>query len=391
VRIIMLNKFPSNMTGGVETVVRDLAIKFSKLKYHCTIFSTSPKVNLYKILGYDLNKTPEGFVELENASFFRFGAMTLSITAFINYFIIIKKSKKRKTILFYHDPSPIFWLLLLIFPKRIKLIVYWHAELISYKKFHFLINFFRKKIIKKSCLNLFSNIKTQNAIHKSLYSEEEIIRNSLILPLGVNVDPVLFKHEINSKDINDDLPKKYNLIIGRLAYYKGLSVLLKAVQKNGSTGKYPIIIVGKVSDQETKVIIDELVKYPNIYYISNFVSENTKYKLIKDAYSLLFLSNQTSEAYGIIQVEALSLGTPIINLNIGSGVPEVTKYKNKVCGITLNNDASLITKLSDFLNHGFKENRKILSKRCRNNYIDNYSPQILDKKFNEIIHKINYK
>ena len=65
-------------------------------------------------------------------------------------------------------------------------------------------------------------------------------------------------------------------------------------------------------------------KYSNVKLYEN-ISEEIKAKLISDASVLLMTSTSRNEAFGIVLIEALRSGIPIISPNLDSGVSWVNQ------------------------------------------------------------------
>lgn len=381
-RIIVLNKFSSLVVGGVETVVRDHSASLAQDGHDCIILCSASVSTPRQPFSYEIRKIRPGCIEVECSTIFKHGAFTFSVALAIVFLALLRKYSSQKISLYYHDPSPIFWPLLMFAGSSLSLVAYWHAELVSFRRLHPFINFFRKKIFNKCELNIFSNVNTMTAITKSL-SNGSYKGLSHIVPLAVSQDPANFLPP-EQTSIPFDLPKEYHLILGRLCYYKGLALLLKALEHNLTVGMIPIVIVGEASDETSQLILDKLKEFENVHHINMFVSNVQKYQLIKNAYSFLFLSDMVAEAYGITQVEALALGTPVVNLNISSGVPLVIDLDGKTCGITFNVDDQTVRSLVNFLNMGFIEDRSILSERARYKYLRDYAPEKISRKIQNL-------
>ncbi len=151
-------------------------------------------------------------------------------------------------------------------------------------------------------------------------------------------------------------PQSYFLFIGRLSYYKGIRILLQAVEEIKNL-KRKIIVVGKGDKELEDLLIEYSLKYENIVFENRFLSEEEKQDYIKNCYCFLFPSIYNSEAFGITQVEALSHGKPIINTNLDTGVPWVSV--NGLTGFTaepnnVSSLAELIVKMDQLSSNEYK-------------------------------------
>ncbi|MCP3781054.1 glycosyltransferase family 4 protein [Paenibacillus sp. MZ03-122A] len=110
----------------------------------------------------------------------------------------------------------------------------------------------------------------------------------------------------------------YLLFMGRIIRDKGV---LEAIQVAERTGK-KLLIAGpiKAPDFFRKEIQKRIQRNPNIRYVGA-VGGDQKQKLLKHAECLLF-PTLWEEPFGLVMVEAMACGTPVLALKNGS-VPEV--------------------------------------------------------------------
>jgi glycosyltransferase involved in cell wall biosynthesis len=128
------------------------------------------------------------------------------------------------------------------------------------------------------------------------------------------------------------------LAVGRLVYYKGLDVAIEALAK--VPGKLLLVGSGPLDkhlhDQAKRLgIIDRIIWRARL-------SDEELVGAYHAATALWFPSNARSEAFGLVQVEAMASGCPVINTNIaGSGVAWVSPHNET--GLTIPvNDANAL-------------------------------------------------
>lgn len=124
---------------------------------------------------------------------------------------------------------------------------------------------------------------------------------------------------------DDQLPLAWRdeplvLFVGRLVYYKGLDVLLEALQLTKGA-RLAIVGVGpllnRLVEQVAALGLGERVKFLGA------VSDERLRALYKCAGFLVLPSVAPSEAFGMVQLEAMAAGRPVISTNLKSGVPYV--------------------------------------------------------------------
>ena len=336
--ILEVNKFYFPVIGGVETVVKQYSEFLSKheqvivlcVKRNFSFFTEKTIINNVKIV--------------RCSSFGTFLSMPLSITFCFKLLLLSRKAR----VIHLHEPFPLSSIFSLIISRKPKIFVTWHSDIVRQKIFKIFIEFFQKILCNNAevIFTTSQNLKYNSSILK------EFKHKVKVLPLFINT-----KEYINSQIdpiLSSKYPKNYVLYIGRLSYYKGIDFFIKSID---TIENIPILIVGQGKD-EKKIKIFKKNK-PNIYFINKHVTEEEKLDLIKNCKFLVLPSIFESEAFGIIQLEAMIFSKPVINTNLKTGVPWVSKHnvsgltvpvKNKrlMCNyiIKLYNDRKLYKKLS---------------------------------------------
>lgn len=115
------------------------------------------------------------------------------------------------------------------------------------------------------------------------------------------------------------------LFVGVMRYYKGLHILLEAIQGTG----YPLVVVGAGPlEAELKAQAAALGVEGHVRFLGR-VSEVDKVALLQLSRAIVFPSHLRSEAFGISLLEGAMYGKPMISSEIGTG----TSYIN-IQGVT---------------------------------------------------------
>lgn len=126
------------------------------------------------------------------------------------------------------------------------------------------------------------------------------------------------------------IPEKFALYFGRLVSYKGIEYILKAARFLPHVD-FVIAGTGPLGNLVTESITGMNLR--NVCFISRFISESEKEILISRSQLLLFPSVTENEAFGIVQLEAMRAGRPIVNTDLDTGVNFVAPHMN--CALTV--------------------------------------------------------
>lgn len=312
--ILQVNKMYSPDIGGVETVVREYSeyLKdFDDVVVLCIKKDFSIKTSIENINGVKVFRC---------ASLGTFMSMPISIVFFFYLFYLSRKSK----FIHFHEPFPLGTLGSLLIPKSKKIFVTWHSDIIKQKNIKIFFEYFQKKLCSKAD----KIISTSDSLIEFSSILEKFRNKSITIPLSINKEEYLNK---NLDYVNiENLPKNYILFLGRFSYYKGIFVLLDAIEQIHEDIPFVIVGNGELSE-EIKRKINKSKK--NIMLIDRFVTDDEKKYLLKNSKFMVFPSIYPSEAFGIIQLESMIYGKPIINTNLPTGVPWVSLHN--ISGLTV--------------------------------------------------------
>lgn len=120
-----------------------------------------------------------------------------------------------------------------------------------------------------------------------------------------------------------DVKEDYLLFIGRLIPEKGIMHALDLADRTGQ----PLVIAGPETDLTDAAsyeyyanhVLPRIQNNPEVHYVGE-VGGQKRQDLLKHARCVLFLSDD--EAFGLVMIEAMACGTPVLALGNGA-VPEI--------------------------------------------------------------------
>ena len=295
INILHLNKAYYPHIGGIEKVVQDLAENVNKSEFKCEVLvcNTPGKGALIELIN-NIN-----VIRSKTISYFKSSPIST------NYIREAMGSFHKYDIIHLHEPFPLGSIICWLIPRQSKLIVTWHSDVIRQKMLKwFLLPFQWLTLCRADQIIATSERMKHNSFVRRFKNKVKVLHLSIS-------DENLLKNNNEGR---------YFLFIGRFVYYKGLMDLVEAA-------KYvniPIKLVGNGplwNDVESRIISDNL---NHIDLIKGPVKRETLTSYFRGAIALVFPSNAPSEAFGLVQLEAMAACKPVINTYLNTGVPEVS-------------------------------------------------------------------
>jgi glycosyltransferase involved in cell wall biosynthesis len=141
-----------------------------------------------------------------------------------------------------------------------------------------------------------------------------------VIPYGIALE----RFEHCDPDARDTLRRQFGerliISVGRLVYYKGFEFLIRAMTE--VRGKL-LIIGGGPLEPKLRRMTAELGLQDKVVFAGEIQNENViPYYHASDIFALASIAR--SEAFGIVQIEAMAAGIPVVNTRLDSGVPFVS-------------------------------------------------------------------
>lgn len=302
-KVLHLGKFCPPSIGGTEIFTVDLLNFLNKMNIRADLLCFGESTSMTKYSNFGVYRCKTNFV---------FCSAPLSFD-YVRYFLHLAKNYD---IIHIHSPNPIAEMLSLMTDRKV--IIHWHLDIVRQK---FLYKFYRpiqqmalrkaKKVIVTSPNYLQSSVQLSNFRDKAV-----------VIPIGIDFERLEKEHLCSNKfHLKERFKnKKIILSIGRLVEYKGFEYLVEA-------GKYlsddVVIIIAGGGDlyEKLKRKIDELSLDKRVFLLGRvpYIAP-----LLRDCDIFCLPSVTRSEAFGVVLLEAMYFGKPLITTNVyGSGMSYV--------------------------------------------------------------------
>lgn len=303
-KILQVNKLYPPHLGGIENVVREVAENLAESGWQSDVLVCRER-------GSRSVEKDKGVKIYRAASLGRLFSLPISW----DFFRLFKKVVKGHDILLIHHPFPLASLARFLYGTKTSLLAVWyHSDIVRQRVLYWLVYPFLYFDLKSARVIFVSSHRL--AENSPLLSK--FLDKCQVIPFGI--DPVYYQDDYH--DQVSDLHRRYGrfmLAVGRLVYYKGYPILLEALKT--APGKLLIIGSGPLETRLRRMIkINNLTE--RVIIISNRPDNLVPY--YQACEFLVFPSQARTEAFGLVQIEAMACGKPVINTNLPTGVPEVS-------------------------------------------------------------------
>ena len=304
-KILLVNKLYHPWIGGIETVTKDLAEGLRGQGFETEVLACVPR-------GSASDETIGGVPVHKAGSFGIFLSMPLSF----DFFGKFRRLSRAADVIFLQHPFPLATLAHLLFARKKTVVVWYHADIERQK----IANVFFAPLLRRSLARAARIlVASRNLIVHSPHLRPFRSRCAVI-PFGI--DLARFNETDAIRKAAESVRAKFGaplaLAVGRLVPYKGYEYLIRAMK--GVAAKLLIVGGGPLEAELKKIAADEGVA-SQISFVDH-VDDPVPYFFACDFFALP--SIYKTEAFGIVQLEAMACGKPVVNTDIPTGVPEVS-------------------------------------------------------------------
>lgn len=355
IKMLHAAKWYNPVVGGIETVAEAITGAVKDI-YDMSILVCSEHRD--RELGLTLDGTEIYRAKTPGKLF----SMPLSS----DYVSAFRKMAKDADIIQLHAPFPLsdFALFLSGKGKKAKKAVWWHSDVVKQKKLMYFYKPLMTWMLKRTD-KIFVASEAIIAQSKYIGKFKDKIE---VIPFGISIEN--YERGEKTPILTEKLNDKGNLkllFVGRLVSYKGVSVLLDAMEK---TSGVELFIIGSgdleedLGKQTEKLGINE-----KVHFLGTVETDDLK-SAFNDCDIFVLPSVTRAECFGLVQLEAMVYGKPVINTSLPTAVPEVSL--DGVSGITV--EPGNVDALAEAINKlvsdkAFREEcGRAAKKRCQEHY-----------------------
>lgn len=301
--------------SGLEGAAYNLAISMAHRGHEVSVFTTAID-------------SKDSIEKYKNMVIYRYGTNFRMFYRYISFNLLFKAQKYDVDIVHAHSNESALAALLYVKRKGMPIIFTYHGDLFgSYG------GFLRKTSVyfyNRSINKLLSYADIIISPSKCFIDESRLLKqykNKIItIPNGINIKE--FSVPYTKEECREKLGLTYKniiLFVGNIYPYKGTDVLIKAMPKIiKEIPDTKLVFVGKgILKESLNVLSMKLAVNKNISF-AGFVEDAFEKAMYYKAADVFVLPSTGPEIFGIVILEAMACGVPIVASKIG-GIPDIVK------------------------------------------------------------------
>jgi glycosyltransferase involved in cell wall biosynthesis len=313
-RVLHFGRFHNDQFGGLERIVRLL---LRRLAGHMDVINLVANerftTDIIEEDGYRIYKVPSlGLVA------------SAAVCPTMAHWVRRLDRERPIDIAHLHFPDPMSHFAATALPARTKLVISWHSDVIRQKRLLNLYRPFLDRIVARA-----DAIVAATPLHFSSSTQLGACRDRRrlhVVPYGIDFSP--FENP-NARKEGAELKQRLGhrhmvFAIGRHVYYKGFDFLIRAMK---DITRDAILVIGGTGplDESLRRLAADSNVADRVVFTGRIPDKLLPaYYHAADVYCLS--SVEPSEAFGIVQLEAMACGKPVVSCELGNGVSYVNRH-----------------------------------------------------------------
>lgn len=332
-----------DLFGGTLTVIRDICASL-KDAFASTVLVCSQSAERREIVVND--------IPVERVHSF---GNVLSLPAAPAYPWRLWQKIAEHDLLALHAPFPLADIVFALgFGRKRPLVVHWHADIVSHAGLRWFIEPLMRRTLGQAKAIIVSD--------RVLVDETPLLREfedkCHVVPFGIDTNvydwPKIEPHHVNDRG-------RLVLACGRLVPYKGFDVLIRAAVNR----PFEIWIIGEGAERpRLEQLIAELGLGERVRLLGS-VNDCERIKLMCLADVFVMPSVTNAETFGLVQLEAMAAGRPVVNTALDTAVPRVARHGMEAITVPPGDAEALAEAIDALISDPERRRRLGLSARAR--------------------------
>lgn len=359
-KVLHVGKFYPPYMGGIETHLQNLCNELKDLVDLKVLVSSSTKQTI--------DDTVEGVAVT------RVGTRATLSAAPISPGLVSRIRREAADIVHLHHPNPIAVMAYLMSGHRGRLVITYHSDIVRQKKLGAAFQPFLDRSLAWADA-IIATSPNYLATSTVLQAHKERCE---VLPYGIPVEQFADRDEEAVARIRAQFGSRLVITVGRLIYYKGFDVLVQAMKNVHGT----LLVVGDGPLRaELEAQAHALGIADRVHFLGEIHNRDiAAYYHASDVFALASVAR--SEAFGIVQLEAMACGVPVVNTSLDSGVPFVSLDGETGVTVPPGDADALARALNDLLDDDAR--RASLGAAARKRVDTEFTSQVMGRRMLEL-------
>jgi glycosyltransferase involved in cell wall biosynthesis len=315
-RILHIYKDYYPVLGGMENHIKMLAEAQVKGGHAVTVLVTHPTGKTH-------------VEEMNGVRVIKAGRLATIASAPVTISMPLLLRKEMPNVTHLHFPYPMGEVSQFFFGRSARTVLTYHSDVVRQKTILRLYHPLLKMVLQK----VDRIIATSNNYIDSSPYLRALRSKCAVVPLGIDLAPFLDPDMAEVAALRGRYGFPLLLFVGKLRYYKGLHYLLEAM--TDVSAKLLVVGSGPMEAYWRKLTASLRLQEKVIF--CGEVGDEDLPALYRAADIFVLPASERSEAFGLVQVEAMASGKPVISTELGTG----TSFVN------LNNETGLVVPARD--------------------------------------------
>jgi rhamnosyl/mannosyltransferase len=303
-RVLQVNKLYHPSVGGIETVVRDLAEGLCARGDDVRVLAARER-------GLGRRERVAGVPVRRSASL----GVAQSVPIAPTFPLDFARAVREVGLVHHHVPNPLGTVSHRLVRPATPTVVTYHSDIVRQAA----VMPVYERVLHGFLDDVDRILVTSPRLRDSSPHLDNFTNKCEVVPLSIDLSEYERGNPVPSEfPVDSDEP--FVLSVGRLNYYKGVEYLVRAMADIDGQA----VIAG---DGERRGALESLATELGVsdrVHFLGYVDESTLHYCYEHADVFVLPSVEPSEAFGIVQLEAMAYGTPVVNTALRTGVPWVS-------------------------------------------------------------------
>jgi len=339
--------FPDSQ-GGLEEVIRQICLAAGQHGITSRVFTLSDEP-----FPHTLPRVEADVVRVRKT--FEIASCGFALTGMRRF----AREVEWADIVHYHYPWPFSDMMYLLAGRRRPAILTYHSDIVRQQ---FLLSVYRP--LMSRYLDAMDMIV---ATSPNYFATSEVLTEyaSKVEVIPIGLDEPSYPHlDEQNRDLaaaRQKYGENFFLFVGVLRYYKGLHILLDAIQD----APYTVVIVGSGPVENELRQQTRRLGLANVIF-AGFVPDREKMALFRLCRAVVFPSYLRSEAFGVTLLEGAMSSRPLISAEVGSGTSHVNIHGQTGLVVPPGNSRALREAMDEL--HLHPETAQLMGRQARQRY-----------------------